>query len=296
MLIKNNKILMKKNEIYFECEDCIKFLNKLPDNCIDLIVIDPPYYKTIGEKWDNKWKNEKEYIEFIEKCIVESCRTLKQTGSFYIFGDLNNDVFLTTAFIVKKYFIRKNIIIWCKNKALTNIKNNFVKDTEAIIYCTKTNNFIFNGQRGNYSMQGYLRYKKSDLDKDGIIRNIDLKFSGENYAYNQIKKRLGKKFNDNDIFMDINVGLQICKNYFIDIPSMHEKGFNKLKKKFSIVVKPIKLIERLILTSSNKNDLVLDCFLGSGTTAVACKNLNRKFIGCDDDEDYVKLVGERINL
>ena len=53
--------------------------------------------------------------------------------------------------------------------------------------------------------------------------------------------------------------------------------------------KPTKMIERIIKASSNKNELVLDCFLGSGTTAVVSKRLNRKFIGCEQDKKYYQL-------
>ena len=59
--------------------------------------------------------------------------------------------------------------------------------------------------------------------------------------------------------------------------------------------KPVELIKRLIRISSRENDLVLDPFAGSGTTGVACKNLNRNFIGMELDEEYFKIAAERIN-
>ncbi len=59
--------------------------------------------------------------------------------------------------------------------------------------------------------------------------------------------------------------------------------------------KPIDLLENILLHSSNENDFVLDCFMGSGSTGVACKNLNRNFIGIELDEDYFKIANERIN-
>lgn len=58
--------------------------------------------------------------------------------------------------------------------------------------------------------------------------------------------------------------------------------------------KPAKLIELLLRTKSNENDLVLDCFSGSGTTAIACHNLNRRFICIEKDEDYYKKSVERL--
>lgn len=58
--------------------------------------------------------------------------------------------------------------------------------------------------------------------------------------------------------------------------------------------KPLKLFERCIYMCSNENDLILDCFSGSGTTAVACHNLNRRFICIEKDEDYYKASVERL--
>lgn len=58
--------------------------------------------------------------------------------------------------------------------------------------------------------------------------------------------------------------------------------------------KPVKLMERFILASSRENDAVLDCFMGSGTTGVACVNTNRRFIGIEKDARYFKIAQERI--
>lgn len=66
------------------------------------------------------------------------------------------------------------------------------------------------------------------------------------------------------------------------------------KDKLHPTQKPIEYLERLIINSSNEFDTVLDCFMGSGSVGVACKNLNRKFIGIEKDEKYFKIAKERI--
>ena len=58
-------------------------------------------------------------------------------------------------------------------------------------------------------------------------------------------------------------------------------------------IKPVKLMEWLVKLLSNEHDVVLDCFMGSGTTGVACKNLNRKFIGIDKSEEFVEVARSR---
>ena len=67
------------------------------------------------------------------------------------------------------------------------------------------------------------------------------------------------------------------------------------KDKLHPTEKPVDLIKELILNSSDENDLVLDCFMGSGSTGVACKNLKRNFIGIEKDEKYFKIEKERLS-
>jgi DNA modification methylase len=67
------------------------------------------------------------------------------------------------------------------------------------------------------------------------------------------------------------------------------------KKKYNHpTIKPVEIIKNLIINSSNENDLVLDCYMGSGTTGVACKELNRRFIGIELDETYFNVAKQRI--
>lgn len=73
-----------------------------------------------------------------------------------------------------------------------------------------------------------------------------------------------------------------------EFPICHDKG------RFHPTQKPLALIEDLVEKHSNEGDFVLDCFFGSATTAVACKNLNRSFIGCELNEEYYKKALDRI--
>jgi len=72
-------------------------------------------------------------------------------------------------------------------------------------------------------------------------------------------------------------------------------SFNKANSKFHPTEKPVNLLQYLIEKSSNENDIILDTFMGSGSTGVACGNLNRKFIGIELDEKYFEIAKNRIN-
>ena len=74
------------NKIYNE--DCIKYMKTLPNECIDLIIADPPYYKSVKDEWDNIWKTDIEYIEWCKLWIIECVRILKPKGNIVIWGQL----------------------------------------------------------------------------------------------------------------------------------------------------------------------------------------------------------------
>ena len=78
---------MELNKIYNQ--DCIEYMKTLPNECVDLIVADPPYYKAIDEKWDKQWKTEDEYLEWTKKWFNECVRILKPTGVFYCYGNFD---------------------------------------------------------------------------------------------------------------------------------------------------------------------------------------------------------------
>ena len=95
-------------------------------------------------------------------------------------------------------------------------------------------------------------------------------------------------------FLNVNKDLLINKlenktNYYQKI-----KRYTRPKNKIHEAEKPVELLKELIELSSNKNDVVLDCFMGSGTTGVACKELNRNFIGIELDETYFNIAKTRI--
>jgi DNA modification methylase len=80
------------------------------------------------------------------------------------------------------------------------------------------------------------------------------------------------------------------KSYFVTPVNKKEKQLYKHP-----TIKPVDIIENLIINSSKENDVVLDCFMGSGTTGVACKKLNRNFIGMELNEEYFEIAKKRIN-
>lgn len=122
----------------------------------------------------------------------------------------------------------------------------------------------------------------------------------------------GKKKPKLQEMIKLNELLKLDKKYHIDIKNVDKKKYNVLFNKCDVcddvwlnpksekkrlghpTQKPIKLFKRIVLVSSNEGDIVFDPFMGSGTTAVACKQLNRKFLGFEIDPEYVKIANQRL--
>ncbi|MCS2152391.1 site-specific DNA-methyltransferase [Scandinavium goeteborgense] len=106
------KNTVKINSIELINADCLHYLATLPNDSIDLIVTDPPYFKVKPNGWDNQWKGDEDYLRWLDGCLAEFWRVLKPTGSIYLFSGhrLASDIEL----MMRERFNILNHIIWAK--------------------------------------------------------------------------------------------------------------------------------------------------------------------------------------
>ncbi|MDI0938732.1 site-specific DNA-methyltransferase, partial [Escherichia coli] len=92
--------------------DCLEFIRTLPENSVDLIVTDPPYFKVKPEGWDNQWKGDDDYLKWLAQCLAQFWRVLKPAGSLYLFCGhrLASDIEI----MMRERFNVLNHIIWAK--------------------------------------------------------------------------------------------------------------------------------------------------------------------------------------
>ncbi|EKF0481217.1 site-specific DNA-methyltransferase, partial [Escherichia coli] len=92
--------------------DCLEFIQTLPENSVDLIVTDPPYFKVKPEGWDNQWKGDDDYLKWLDQCLAQFWRVLKPAGSLYLFCGhrLASDIEI----MMRERFSVLNHIIWAK--------------------------------------------------------------------------------------------------------------------------------------------------------------------------------------
>ena len=239
------------------CGDCLEVMKDIPDNSIDLILTDPPYLVT-NEKWDKK--------EIIDEILSkEFFRVLKETGNLYIWCGIGekSQSLIRWFPIFSKDFIFKDLITWKKQRGI-GMRKGWLYTREEIMWFVKDNKkFIWNKEE---------QYSKEERKLDGFY------FEGKN-----LSQRMLSKFKRwTNVWTDIN------EITFFN--SKELKGFRKLH----FTPKPIKTLERIIQVHTKEHNLVLDCFMGSGSFAIACKNLNRNFIGIEISPEYCKIAQDRI--
>ncbi len=254
--------MLKTNEIYNL--DCFDFLSKIDDKSIDLAIIDPPYNLSKA-KWDI-FKNEKDFFDFTYRWIDFLILKLKESGSLYIFNTPYNSAFIL-AYLVKKGLLFQNWLTWDKRDGLGGAKQKYSNGQETILFFTKNKNHTFN-------------YEDIRLPYESVDRIEHAKIKG-------ILKD-GKRWFPNP-------GGRLCGEVWHITSERHKNKINgKMQKMAHITPKPLELIERIVRASSNEGDLVLDCFVGSGTTAFIAKKLKRNFICSDNNKVYVELAKTKL--
>jgi len=241
-----------------ECKDNLKFMQQLQSESIDLIYCDILF--GTGKKFKDyqDLKADRKVIEdFYFPRIKEMHRVLKSTGTIYLQMDYRIVHWLRC--IMDDVFGSErmiNEIIICFNIGGRG-KKEFAKKHDNIIVYTKSDIFTFN-------------------DKDIRV------------PYRSV---ISKKQDRPNITAEKLVIGTLPTNVWNDIPS----GLKVKKHSNYFSEKHPKILQRIIKASSNANDLVADFFLGSGTTAIVCKELNRNFIGCDINKRAIKITNERLN-
>lgn len=282
------------------CGDAIEELKKLPSNSVDLVIVDPPYWKVINEKWDYQWRTENDYIYWTKQWIKEIARVIKKTGSFYLFGYFRTLAYLLPEIERENFSLRQQIIIHKGIKAISGraTKNYkmFPNVTESILFF----NYNHQPEIKKFLLQ---KQKEKGLTAKQINEAMEVKsnggglwslYTGENILaqvptkeqWEKLEKILGfrKPYSEVNFVFNPQMGFTDVWN---DIDFYKEKRYHPTQK-------PIQLIERLIKASSNEGMVVLDPFIGAGSTALACINLKRNYLGIDIDPEYIQIAKERI--
>ena len=244
--------------------DCMEFLDTVDDNSIDLAVADPPYNLNVAE-WD-QFESQENFFAFTYGWVDKLIPKLKQTGSLYIFNTPFNAAYVLQH-LHEKGMVFQNWITWDKRDGLSVTKSKYTNGQESILFFTRTRNHTFNYEQIRVPYESVDRI--AHAQKRGIIKN------GRRWFPNPEGKLCGEVWHFSSERHKTKINGRV-------VTSPHK------------TMKPTDMLERMVRASSNKGDLVMDCFVGSGTTATVCKRLGRNFVGCDNSIEFVKLARQRV--
>ncbi len=280
--------------------DCLNKLPKLKSKSIDLIIADPPYFKTISQKWDFKWRTEEDYLEWAEKWIKELSRVAKTNCSFWLFGYVK--ILSKLLPIIEKYGFnfRQQIIVDKGMRSISGRKTSTYK-----MFPTTTESIFFFVKNNQPNIKKFLKKRQKELGliPKEINKKLGVKFNGGGlwslYAGDNILAQIPTKEMWERLQEILNFKMAYSEVNFTFNPQM---GFTDVwndidfyeEERHHPTQKPLKLIERLIIASSSKGDIILDPFVGSGSTVIASKRLGRKFIGIEIDNKYCKIARVRL--
>jgi site-specific DNA-methyltransferase (adenine-specific) len=243
-------------------QDIFACVDYLPAAFVDLLIIDPPYnlHKTYNGSTFHRM-NINEYVEWVDSWLSKIVRLLKPDASIYVCSDWTSSVAIFE--VLNRYFFIRNRITWEREKGRGS-KSNWKNCSEDIWYASQSKNPKYYPDRVMLKRRVIAPYRHANgAPKDWIESN------------------------------DGNYRLTHPSNLWTDVTipfwSMPENTDHPTQK-------PEKLLAKLILASSDPGDMVFDPFLGSGTTSVVAKKLERLYCGVEIDEHYCLLAEKRLAL
>jgi site-specific DNA-methyltransferase (adenine-specific) len=234
----------------------------LPERFVDLLFLDPPYNlnKTFnGQKFS--MHSSPEYESLLDRWLKPLIRLLKPTSSVYICGDWRSSAAIYN--VCSKNFEIQNRITWEREKG-RGAKANWKNCAEDIWFCTMSDDFTFNSENVKIRRTVLAPYRDTN---------------GQPKDWSSNAKGSYRDTAPSNIWTDLTVP-------FWSMPENTEHPTQK----------PEKLLAKIILGSSLENDIILDPFLGSGTTSVVAKKLGRRYVGIERELEYCLLAEKRLIL
>ena len=239
--------------------DSLAVLETIPDRSVNLIFADPPY--NIGKDFDgrkDKWESDEAYQQWCYQWIDICVRKLADTGSFYLMTSTQNMPYLDIYMRDKMSVLSR--IVWSYDSSGVQARKYYGSLYEPILFCVKDpKNYTFNADAVMVKAKTGAVRKLIDYRKTVPTVYNSTKVPGNVWDIPRVRYRMGE---------------------YEDHPTQ----------------KPVALLERIILASSNPNDVVLDPFSGTFTTSFVAKQFDRRSIGIEAQEQYVKIGLRRLAI
>lgn len=257
--------MLETNKIYLG--DCYELIKQIPNNSIDLIYTDVPYSfldKGVSKEADLKRLKMRldKYRAIMDANPVGSSEYVKAHIKHSAVNQAINcyDISSGFDFSILDQFVRVmkeiNIFIWCSKSQIPYLLNYFIN------------------KNCNFEILVWCKTNCVPATNNTFLPNVE---------YCLFFRQKGSK-------RKLNNGYDLKSKYYLSSANQSDKA-----KYTHPTIKPLELVKKHILHTTNENDIVLDAFLGSGTTAKACRETNRRYIGFEINEEYYKIAADRLN-
>ena len=276
-------------------EDCLKYLERLDDRSVDAFIFDPPYMGVVKDEWDNQWKTMEEYKSWCDQWISICAEKAKFGNSFFVFGFPHQLSHILPIFEKHNFSFRQQIVVWKGMKSAAGRTSEKLKmfptTTESIFY------FVYDSIPEIRRILNEKKKEKNMTSKEineylgkasngggtwsqiaGLKQKTPIQPTREDW--DKLDTLFGGLPNYDDMVYKFNLPFGLT-DVWDDISFYFKRG-----TKLHTTQKPEKLIDRLVECCTDEGDFVVDCFLGSGTTAASAKRLKRVYGGCEIDEEY----------
>jgi adenine-specific DNA-methyltransferase len=311
--------------------DCLEVMRGMADNSVDAIVTDPPYYRVKDCAWDKQWDTREGFIDWVHTLCEQWQRILRPNGSLFCFASPQMRAHVEVA--VSRWFNTLPTITWRKERGRYKAvckedMRSFVPCTEAIIFaehygadnmakgeagyvakCDELRGFVFEPLRA---------YLAGERDRAGCTtRKVAEQFQKKTGS-RTVTGMAGHWFERVQWVLPTAPNYQWLRSLFNATGGDYlRREYEELRRPFAVTEnmqytdvwdfepvqayqgkhpceKPIPLLSHIITTSTREGATVLDCFMGTGSTGMACKIHGRDFIGIELNPDYVTLAQRRI--
>jgi len=301
------------------CCDVLEGLATIPDNSINLIIADPPYYKVCDADWDNQWDSFEAYLSWCSMWLKECKRVMRDNASLYVFGDDLRISYLQVE-IDKLGLPLLNHIVWYK---INNIPIKWWGHHRK--FCPVKEHILFYGGQEDAwgtacegawgeTFNPIREYLEDARQKAGLtqaqVNEVcgTASIAGGHYfsrsqwcmPTKEHYEQMQKGFNGH-----LTREYEDLRREYEDLRRVWHPS-NKLRDVINIPItnnserldhptqKPLELISLFIEASSNPDDVVLDLFAGTGTTSVSAKRAGRRYIAIEQSKEYCAIIRERL--
>ena len=294
--------------------ECIEMMKKIPNNSIDMICTDPPYFLDgLGNDW-NKEKldgkgssamignlpkgmkfdrnQSKKFKEFYKDVSIEAFRILKPGGAFMSFSSPRLYHAMASAMEDAGFEIR-DMLGWIYTKSQVKaFSQNHIIDNDKVMSEEKKEQVkeLCNDWKTPQLKPAIEPICFAAKPIEGRYIDNFQKY-GVGLMNTSQDTKVGQEYFPANILVTEDVGQDLDKVFLVSKPTKAEKG----EYNTHLSVKPTSLIGQLIRLFTKENAIVLDPFMGSGTTAVSCIQNKRQYIGFDINKDYIDITTQRIN-